>query len=72
MRGRMNRRVTWNAETVRALRQRLRLTQEDFAHRLNVTVSTVSRWEKQAVEPSRLACEKLTELANGGGRGAGD
>lgn len=66
MRETKNRLVTWNAETVKALRQRLRLTQEDFAHRLNVTVSTVSRWEKQDVAPSRLACEKLTMVANGG------
>lgn len=44
------------------LRRRLNLTQEEFAHAIGVTVSTVNRWENGHIEPSRLARKAITEL----------
>jgi DNA-binding transcriptional regulator YiaG len=44
------------------LRHRLALTQEEFAHAIGVTVSTVNRWENGHIEPSRLARKAITEL----------
>jgi len=65
-----------------ALRQRLNMTQEEFAHAIGVTVSTVNRWENGHVEPSRLARKAMEGLAGqtlgapefgplGGGSGPG-
>ena len=48
---------------VRALRQKLRMTQEEFAHEIAVTVSTVNRWENSHAEPSKLAWKAIHELA---------
>ena len=52
------------ADEVRALRQRLGLTQEQLARRLNCTTMCVSRWERGASRPSRLATSALEGLAN--------
>ena len=48
---------------VSALRRRLNMTQEEFAHTIGVTVSTVNRWENGHIEPSRLARKAMQELA---------
>jgi len=48
---------------VRAFRQQLNMTQEQFAHELSVTVSTVNRWENSHASPSRLARRAIEELA---------
>lgn len=45
------------------LRQRLSMTQEEFAHAIGVTVSTVNRWENGHIEPSRLARKAMQVLA---------
>lgn len=45
------------------LRQRLSMTQEEFAHAIGVTVSTVNRWENGHIEPSRLARKAMQGLA---------
>ncbi len=45
------------------LRRRLRMTQEEFAHAIGVTVSTVNRWENGHIEPSRLARKAIQGLA---------
>lgn len=46
-------------EQIKALRIRLGLTQEEFAHRLGVTLCTVNRWENNKSIPSRLAVRQL-------------
>jgi DNA-binding transcriptional regulator YiaG len=46
------------------LRQSLNMTQEEFAHAIGVTVSTVNRWENGHVEPSRLARKAMENLAH--------
>ena len=48
---------------VRTLRQKLSMTQEEFAHEIAVTVSTVNRWENSHAEPSKLAWKAINELA---------
>lgn len=49
---------------VRALRQKLGLTQEAMAAECGVTFSTLSRWENAHVGLSRLAAEKVARLAD--------
>jgi putative transcriptional regulator len=49
-------------ERIRSLRQRLQLTQEDFAHLIGVTFSTVNRWENGKSVPNRIAHRLLTGL----------
>ena len=48
---------------IRGLRQKLSMTQEEFAHEIAVTVSTVNRWENAHAEPSKLAWKAIQELA---------
>jgi DNA-binding transcriptional regulator YiaG len=50
-------------EFVRALRCELKLTQEEFAHELGITVGTVNRWENGRFRPSKLARAMLIEFA---------
>lgn len=53
---------TMDPERIRALRQRLQLTQEDFAHLIGVTFSTVNRWENGKSTPNRIATRLLMGL----------
>jgi DNA-binding transcriptional regulator YiaG len=48
-----------NGNQIRELRVTMGLTQEEFAHRLGVTLCTVNRWENNKVAPSRLAIKQL-------------
>jgi putative transcriptional regulator len=48
---------------IRTLRQQLAMTQEEFAHQIAVTVSTVNRWENSHAEPSKLAWKAIRDLA---------
>ena len=48
---------------IRSLRQKLGMTQEEFAHEIAVTVSTVNRWENAHAEPSKLAWKAIHDLA---------
>lgn len=52
------------ANMVSSLRRRLSMTQEEFAHAIGVTVSTVNRWENGHIEPSRLARRAMQGLAS--------
>src|SRR5438094_7721833 len=49
---------------IRTLRQKLSMTQEEFAHEIAVTVSTVNRWENAHAEPSKLAWKAIHGLAH--------
>ena len=51
------------ARMIRPWRHRTGLTQEDLAHALGVTFSTVSRWENGHVRPSLLAWKALEQVA---------
>lgn len=48
---------------IRQLRQKLGMTQEEFAHALGITVSTVNRWENSHSAPSKLARSAILQFA---------
>ena len=52
---------------IRGLRQQFAMTQEEFAHEIAVTVSTVNRWENAHAEPSKLAWKAIRDLAKARG-----
>jgi putative transcriptional regulator len=47
---------------IRKVRSALELTQEQFAARVGVTVSTVNRWENDKGTPSPLALRQIEKL----------
>lgn len=47
---------------IREFRQKLHMTQEELAHMLGVTVSTVNRWENGHTKPSKLAQQSLERI----------
>jgi DNA-binding transcriptional regulator YiaG len=47
---------------IKAIRLKLGFTQEDLARKLELTLSTVSKWEQRLFSPSRLAREKIEKL----------
>lgn len=49
---------------IRELRKGLGLTQEEFAHAVAVTFSTVNRWENGHAKPSKLARRAIEALAS--------
>jgi len=49
-------------EKVRELRRRKKLTQEDMAREMGVSLSTVQRWESKGCQPIRLARRELRRL----------
>ncbi|MBW4444369.1 MAG: helix-turn-helix transcriptional regulator [Plectolyngbya sp. WJT66-NPBG17] len=58
------------SDLVRELRQRLGLTQEQFASKLGVTFPTINRWENRHSKPSKMAMMliegKVRELGESG------
>jgi DNA-binding transcriptional regulator YiaG len=54
---------TKTGQLIRELRVKLQMTQEEFAHSLGITVSTVNRWENGHSEPSKLARASIVGLA---------
>ena len=53
-----------NGKQIKKSRLLLGLTQEEFAHRLGVTLCTVNRWENNKSAPSRLAQLQLNKIVN--------
>jgi transcriptional regulator with XRE-family HTH domain len=49
-------------EKVKQLRKRKGWAQEDLAREMNVSLSTVQRWENKGGEPTRLARRELKKL----------
>jgi len=47
---------------IKQVRQSMGQTQEEFAHQLGVTLSTVNRWENKKTAPSRLAVKQIKML----------
>lgn len=58
----MKRKSRWTPEAIRVARLTRGLSQEDLAQLLDVTTSTVSRWECGAFQASRLACLALDRV----------
>lgn len=51
-------------EIIKAVRKQLNITQEQFAHELNISFSTISRWENGHTSPSKLAKMHLLEFCS--------
>lgn len=54
------------AEELKKLRKQQGWSQEDLARNLGVSFATVNRWENGKTKPSRLAQEKIKQVANTG------
>ena len=54
------------AEELKKLRQQQGWSQEDLARKIGVSFATVNRWENGKTKPSRLAQEKIKQVANTG------
>ncbi len=52
------------AKMINKLRLASGLTQEQFAAKVGVTLSTVNRWENAVGKPSPLAMGRIKELQN--------
>jgi len=50
------------SERLKELRRKKGWTQEDMAREIDVSLSTVQRWEKKGGEPTRLARRELHRL----------
>ncbi|MBN2055105.1 DUF3883 domain-containing protein [bacterium] len=51
-------------EQIKNLRNKLKLTQVEFAERLGVSFPTVNRWENGKSNPSPLSWQRILELSN--------
>ena len=49
-------------ERVKELRRKKGWAQEDLARKIDVSLSTVQRWEGQGAKPTRLARRELARL----------
>jgi len=49
-------------EKVKELRKKRGWAQEELAREINVSLSTVQRWERQGGEPTRLARRELRRV----------
>lgn len=56
----MNR--TLSAEDIKALRDKLGLSREDFAHEVGATAMSVYRWEASLNKPGKMAKRLLEQL----------
>jgi len=61
--------TTNKGKYTRRIRQQLGMTQEEFAHAIAVTASTVNRWENDHAAPSRLARRAIEILVHSRGIG---
>lgn len=50
------------SEIIREIRKRLGITQEELAHELSVSFSTINRWENGHRTPKKLAIVYLIEF----------
>ena len=59
--------IRWNGEGVRALRQHMGLTQENMATELGIRQQTVSEWERNIYQPRGPSATLLTLVAERAG-----
>jgi len=52
------------SEQVKAVRVRLKLSQEELAHALGVSFATVNRWENGKTNPSKLARRQFEQFCS--------
>ena len=65
--GKAKREVRWDAQSIRALRSHLNLTQAGMAEELGTRQQTISEWEKGAYEPRGTSARILTIVADRSG-----
>lgn len=58
---------TWKPETIRALREHMRLTQREMADELEVRQQTISEWETGLHTPHRSTQKTLSMVAERAG-----
>jgi len=51
-------------DLIKAIRTELSITQEQFARDLNISFSTINRWENGHTSPSKLAKMRLLEFCS--------
>jgi putative transcriptional regulator len=51
-------------DLIKAIRMELNITQEQLAHELNISFSTINRWENGHTSPSKLAKMRLLEFCS--------
>jgi DNA-binding transcriptional regulator YiaG len=51
-----------NGVEIKEFRRKMDMTQEELAHQLGVTVSTVNRWENGHTSPSKLAQQSIARI----------
>lgn len=49
-------------ENIKEIRTKLGWSQEELAHEVGVSLSTVQRWEQSGTKPSRLAARELARV----------
>jgi len=49
-------------DIIKAIRKKLNITQEQLARELNISFSTINRWENGHTTPSKLAKMQLLEF----------
>lgn len=49
-------------ETIKRIRKEMKWSQEDMAHEIGVSLSTVQRWERQGGNPTRLARKEIKRV----------
>ena len=54
------------AKEIKALRNKLNMTQQEMADKIGVHRITVNRWEAKVEKPSRMALRNLKRLVKGG------
>jgi len=57
--------MSMSEHEIKALRKRLKLSQQKFATKLGVSLGTVSGWELGKHKPCPLALEKLEKIKGG-------
>jgi len=50
------------SEKIKKLRKKMGWTQEDLTRQIDVSLSTVQRWETKGTKPTRLARRELEKL----------
>jgi len=51
-------------DIIKAIRTELNITQEQLARELNISFSTINRWENGHTSPSKLAKMRLLEFCS--------
>jgi DNA-binding transcriptional regulator YiaG len=55
--------TAWNGESIRELRRRLKLTQQELADRLGTRQQTISEWETDMYRPRGTSATLLSIVA---------